>query len=216
MFHKEMKHNIKWMTLHRLLHPLSLFKDPGPLAVERQDFERVRKPLRLWVRSSNSDPQLRGQMVSSSHSLVTPCYASSLTMCPSSDSTSESCPKPSVFNDCVHSVSWYLFLKDLCHRNVKDWYKSMIFAANHSYHSIPHENQFDLLSPMMFYEFLWYPFWESCENPVVQTVARSVAWPQWTWESSFLHGLAGLWYRVAMRGRNVIQMSSNPIELQFE
>lgn len=72
MFHKEMKHNIKWMTLHRLLHPLSLFKDPGPLAVERQDFERVRKPLRLWVPSSNSDPQLRGRMVSSSHSLVTP------------------------------------------------------------------------------------------------------------------------------------------------
>ena len=45
------------------------------------------------------------------------------------------------------------------------------------------------------------------ENPVrtVAAVARSVAWPQWTWESSFLHGLAGLWYRVAMRGRNVIQ-----------
>ena len=51
------------------------------------------------------------------------------------------------------------------------------------------------------------------ENPVrtVAAVARSVAWPQWTWESSFLHGLAGLWYRV----NRVAEMSSNPIELQW-
>jgi hypothetical protein len=84
-------------------------------------------------------------------------------MCPSSDSTSESCPKPSVFNDCVHSVSWCLLLRifviEMSKIDIKAWY-----LQHHSYHSIPHENQFDLLSPMLFYEFLWYPFWESCEN----------------------------------------------------
>ena len=144
-FTKRWNITLSELTLPRLLHLLSLFKDPGPLAVEREDFKRVQAYLQLWV----------------------PC---------------DTIPCDAHFENAMRIV----------------WWKSMIPSDTIQYHPIPSGSQ-----------------WQ-----------RSVAWPQWTWESSFLHGLAGpititwacgisggiTWYRVNSVALEIASMPNIPIE----